>query len=89
MTPPQRLRQALIRLRRLGFDFDRAFPIAAGYAVRGETGDSALWWTGTWLEQREAWAAAYAGEPGRRLVLMTADDDASGFARRKLPELAA
>jgi hypothetical protein len=78
MTPPERLRRELERLRDRGISFSAAWPGAISVALRGETLASAIWWRKTFGEQRHVWRGSYSRAPwpaNRRPVLAPFDYD--------------
>jgi hypothetical protein len=78
VTPPERLRRELERLRDRGISFTAAWPVAINVAVRGEKLASAIWWQTTFGEQRHVWRVSYSRArwpANRRPVLALFDYD--------------
>lgn len=64
MTPPQRLRHKLEALRRRGYSFRQAWPVAVSRAVSDLPVREQVFWRRTWnREQRQAWAVSYSRVP--------------------------
>lgn len=84
MTPPEKLRTELERMRDRGHRFRSAWPAAANEALRGENAHAAIFWRATFAEQRPIWAVSYSRTPwpvNRRPALAPFDQDRSGPAR--------
>jgi hypothetical protein len=60
VTPPERLRLELQRLRARGLTFTKAWPIATGIALRDESVETALFWRRAWAQQRSCWLLSYS-----------------------------
>jgi hypothetical protein len=60
VTPPERLRGELERLRSRGLSFKRAWPVAVSRALRDESMTSTLFWGQAWAEQRHVWRLNYS-----------------------------
>jgi hypothetical protein len=73
VSPPERLRESLLRQLQRGVHFDLAWYVALGYACRGRGADG---WRLIFEEQRDEWERAYTrGETTFRHVMREVDAD--------------
>jgi hypothetical protein len=83
MTPPEKLRHELERLRDQGELFWDAWPEAKTAALEAEPLRSRVFWNTVFMEQAGVWQASYSGPNVKRRMFVKDDEHVDHLERSK------